>query len=176
MSIKTIFAILAFLIFLLPSCSTKLMEAGLNSQLVISDVSKSAIQNNAIGFGSQRVQVATSKLLSVTNSGIFTATKLNFNLKVNRDFIFTGGKAPGVNGTCNLELSPGASCLIEIAYQPTAPSNSTDTLVITYYNNAANLKLSMDLTGYGLTNFALSDRKASIAQQAAFYTSNIEAY
>ncbi len=88
-----------------------------------------------------------SHTLVISNTGGTTATGIS-EVGMNSPFIFTGGAYPGTVGDCSTSLAPGASCKIDISYNP-AVSNGVnkDSLELIYSDGAFSQMASRDLIG-----------------------------
>lgn len=76
----------------------------------------SEVFSSTIDFGKVKVGVEVKKQFEVQNLGETTYGLKEYLIK-GSDFHFSGGKYPGLTGTCGDVILPG-SCLIEIAYTP----------------------------------------------------------
>lgn len=76
----------------------------------------SEVFSSTMDFGKVKVGVEVKKQFEIQNLGETTYGLKEYLIKGN-DFHFSGGKYPGLTGTCSDVILPG-SCLIEIAYTP----------------------------------------------------------
>ena len=83
----------------------------------------SEVFSNTVDFGKVRTGLTVNKQFEIQNLG-----EVAYNLKATdlqgQYFSFSGGKFPGVNGTCTDILLPG-SCIIELSYSPVVVGNDT---------------------------------------------------
>ncbi|MEO0335611.1 MAG: choice-of-anchor D domain-containing protein, partial [Pseudomonadota bacterium] len=109
-------------------------------------------------FGTRSIGTSFSHLFTVSNTGGDTATNLAVSAIV-APFAFTGGAYPGAGGTCGTSLAAGATCLLEIAFSPTASGVFTDNFDLTYSDGSNNQTLSKSLTGTGaaIAQIVISD-------------------
>jgi hypothetical protein len=102
-------------------------------------------------FGGFQVgTVSQSKAFTVTNSGSGVASSLLGG--VTGSFKFKGGKYPGAGGDCTDTLSPGLYCLIVVEYMPSAPGNSTGSLILQYHDNETTQAVTLSLMGNAISN------------------------
>ncbi len=111
----------------------------LPANLTITSASTFAFDNTAINMG-------TTKVFNVTNTGNFPATSLNGSLS--SPFNFPGG-FPGAGGSCTSSLAPTGVCTIVVDYAPTTSTAHTATLGLSYYNGLTTSTPSVSLTGQG---------------------------
>lgn len=84
----------------------------------------SEVFSNTIDFGKVKVGVEVKKQFEIQNLGETVYGLKEVTLSSKTVFSYSGGKFPGINGTCGDLILPG-SCLIELAYKPDAIKKDT---------------------------------------------------
>ena len=110
-------------------------------------------------FGLQSVNSLSTRLISVTNIGLSTATNMEAD-PLSGPFHFAGGAFPGASGTCGETLAAGASCTLAIQFQPTTIAHEKSSLVIHYHDSAQAKFLVGELTGNGVAYPTLTFQEA----------------
>ena len=112
----------------------------------------------AYNYGSVAIGGTKLKTFTVSNTGGVSSTSMA-GLTLSAPFSFRGGSYPGTGGTCTSVLSPGATCLLVIAYSPSAAETSTITAGVSYFNGAINSSVSLTIEGTGVNpaNLTISD-------------------
>lgn len=80
----------------------------------------SEVFSNNIDFGLVSVGVTVKKQIEIQNLGSLSYNLKDLQLSHNDVFGYSGGKYPGLAGTCGDIILPG-SCIIELTYRPKAP-------------------------------------------------------
>jgi hypothetical protein len=101
-------------------------------------------------FGTRPVGSSTNKVLTVTNTGGVAAMGLS-SASLSAPYSFNGGIFPGTAGNCPVNLSAGATCNIEINYNPTAAGTHPETVVIDYNNGVFLTQSSRDVTAVAVS-------------------------
>jgi hypothetical protein len=105
----------------------------------------SEVFSNTIDFGKVKVGVEVRKQFEIQNLGQTVYGVKELTLSNKPIFSYSGGKFPGVTGTCGDLILPG-SCLIELAYKPAAVKKDTGTFkLLTKEGDSVRL----DLVGEG---------------------------
>ncbi|MBK8480370.1 MAG: choice-of-anchor D domain-containing protein [Proteobacteria bacterium] len=93
-------------------------------------------------FGDRTVGTSTRRQLSISNKGGVTATAISVS----------GLTAPfaAVGGSCGATLDPSASCTISVDYQPAAPGEHADAVLLDFNDGAAMQRVTRELTGRAL--------------------------
>ena len=113
-----------------PAVTSVLLNAGASLQLTVSPVS--------LKYASQTVGTQSAKQSTkLTNTGSVTITITNVSIA--GDFLFTN--------KCGSTLAPGASCNINVAFQPTAVGTRLGTLTVTDSATGSPHKISLRGTG-----------------------------
>ena len=100
-------------------------------------------------FGDVAMGSQTSLSVAITNSSDWNATWIAMK-NLNEPFGFVGGQFPGTNGTCSHSLGSGASCTLNISFQPTKAGEATSILTLTFqYGNGSTGEANLTLRGIG---------------------------
>jgi hypothetical protein len=92
---------------------------------------------NCTAFGTQTIGTSsTAQAVTIVNNS--SAPITNFNFSVTGEFAITGN-------TCGTSLAPGASCVVNVTFDPTAAGTQTGTLTIT--DSACNSPQVVNLAG-----------------------------
>jgi len=116
--------------------------AGAPALLAISETDPYDYLDRAIGS-------STTHIFVVTNTGAVDATGISDSAALALPFLYTGNIYPGSGGDCGLTLASGASCNIEVAFQPTGVGTFPDTIVLDYNNGVTFVSSSRDVQGTG---------------------------
>jgi len=106
-------------------------------------------------FGTIATGGIRTHIFTLSNSGGITATGVA-EVGLNAPFAFTGGAFPGSNGDCTSSLANGASCDIEIAYQPTVTGTQTDSIEIQYNDGSGSVSSLRQIQGTGAAPAAIT--------------------
>lgn len=109
------------------------------AQLALSEV-------NPYNFGQRGIGFNVTHVFTLTNSGGFIATSIN-EVGLSAPYQFTGGTFPGTSGTCSPNLAAGASCTLQVQFNPTAPGSFNDAIEISYFDGAAPQTATRNLQG-----------------------------
>ena len=125
-----ILAALLLTTLLLSSCGQDSGGTGLQSgTAALLTVSNSP----SFSFGHVVVGESTSKVFTVQNVGLNTATQMQGAI-LSSAFSFLGGTYPGADGTCAEELAPGAQCTVAVAFNPYLAERFEISLGIFYFD------------------------------------------
>ncbi len=97
-------------------------------------------------YGQQVVFSDTPHTFTITNTGGYQATPLNFT-PFTADFKFTGGSYPGVGGTCTASIPGGSTCDLVVSFAPATTGIKSDNIEIDYYNGATTVNVNRGITG-----------------------------
>jgi hypothetical protein len=92
-----------------------------------------------IDFGSEYVGNATSRIVSITNTGASPLTITNITI----------GRPFSISGNCLAPLQPNSSCTISVNFAPTQTGTFND--VVRLYDNAIDSPQTVTVTGTGVT-------------------------
>lgn len=109
----------------------------------------------SMSFGSVAVGTFTQSLFKVKNIGGQIASSLG-GAGLAPPFSFAGGSYPGVGGTCGLTLNPGSQCFLNIRFNPTVATSSSDTVDLNYNNGSGMTVASRAMTGFGAVSTSAS--------------------
>lgn len=100
-------------------------------------------------FGSLNAGTSSSITLIVTNSGGVAASPLSAS-PLTAPFQYTGGSYPGTNATCGTSLDIGASCSVNITFQPSAGGVYSQNFWMQYYDGSSVQQKNLAMTGTGI--------------------------
>ena len=125
---------------------------------IIATVNYPAMLVNSNGssynFGPTAVSSMNKALVAIVNTGGTIANNLTGG-SLAAPYSYVGGVFPGANGNCTTTLNVGSSCLVEVAYTPSAVGTDSSSLVVNYNDGVANQSLTTTLTGNGSANAVL---------------------
>ena len=84
-------------------------------------------------FDAQTALNSTSHLFTVTNRGKKAATEISSDFYLSITFTYQGGY-PGADGTCGVQLEPGASCTVRVTFTPQYVGDFEQILRVGYNN------------------------------------------
>jgi len=64
-------------------------------------------------------------------------------------YTFTGGTYPGTGGDCGATLAAGATCSVDVSFEPAATGTFTDTALVSFNDGASAQNSGQALTGEG---------------------------
>ena len=108
----------------------------------------------SFSFGTLATNSSSNHLFFVTNNGALNATSMTASLTA--PFAFVGGAYPGTGGSCGPSLAPGASCVLNIAFTPSAAVTASELLDILYFDGAHAADATRQLTGTGTAHAFLA--------------------
>lgn len=97
-------------------------------------------------FGTKSVGSSNDKTLTVTNTGVFSASTMSGS-GLAAPYTFKGGAYPGTGGTCGATLAQGVSCTIVVTWAPVATGVQNATVTVNYNDGTQAQAVSRDLTG-----------------------------
>jgi len=100
-------------------------------------------------FMSQAVGSSVNHIFTVTNNGAVTATSVADAGGLAAPFSFTGGAYPGTGGDCGTTLLAGASCNIDVSFQPGAVGMLPDTIELSFIDGATAQISTREVVGTG---------------------------
>lgn len=101
-------------------------------------------------YGSIVKGYSLTKTFTVTNVGGASASAIS-GAAFSAPYAYLGGTFPGTGGTCGTTLGISGSCTILITFAPTAATNSTATLTLSYSDSVNPATSTRPLTGTGAT-------------------------
>jgi hypothetical protein len=139
---------------LLPWTTTELSLVGPGNilyKVVELDLSAAKAQLSGPGeiaheFAASPIRVSTDATVSITHAGGAVA-KVTAVSSSHAGFALKGGEWPGTGGTCATEIR--ADCGIVVTYAPTALSEQSGALTVTYETGLGAAELSLVMTGSG---------------------------
>ena len=106
----------------------------------------------SFNYGSKLLTSTTDQSFTISNTGGASATSIADQAALAAPFTYVGGNYPGTGGNCGTTLTAGASCTINLRYNPTTAGSHSDTLVISYFNGASTQNLTNDVLGLGYSS------------------------
>jgi len=104
----------------------------------------------AVGLGS-----SGERVLIVHNIGGGSVSAMSFAAP-GAPFAYAGGTFPGTNGDCNLSLTAGATCTIDVVFTPATVGEFSTLLSLTYSDGSATQGASRQLAGEGVDGARLT--------------------
>ncbi|MCB0341132.1 MAG: hypothetical protein H6626_05195 [Pseudobdellovibrionaceae bacterium] len=99
-------------------------------------------------FGTVNIGSLGLTQVTITNVGGETATGIMASALAT-PFSFNGGSYPGNMGTCTSNLAAGASCTIDLTFNPILAGSATDFIHVDYNDGSVISVLTIDVVGVG---------------------------
>ncbi|MCB9025374.1 MAG: choice-of-anchor D domain-containing protein [Bdellovibrionaceae bacterium] len=106
-------------------------------------------QGPTYNFGTITVGASVNHIFVVENQGGVPATVMSGSGLV-APYLFSGGY-PGAGGNCGVSLAAGATCQIEVNFNPSITGTFNDTVIVGYNDGAAVQQATRDLTAIAST-------------------------
>jgi hypothetical protein len=124
--------------------------------LVVQDFDATNLTPSAWDFGTRGIGVPATHEFYVVNNGSATASAMSAPA-IGVGFGYVGGNYPGTGGSCSTLLAPGASCIVNVVFQPVAIGLATGSVRINYQDTTGSpFSASRAVRGAG-TNTGLLD-------------------
>jgi len=122
--------------------------------VVVQDFDATNLTPAAWDFGTRGIGVPVTHAFTVVNTGGAPASGMTAP-PIGAGFGYVGGSYPGQGGSCSTLLAPGASCTVNVVFQPAAAGPATGNVRINYQDpNGNTLSASRVVRGVG-TNLGL---------------------
>ncbi len=105
-------------------------------------------ETDTYDFGTIAMGATSPHIFTITNTGGFPASSL-VEVGLNVPFEFSGGGFPGTNGDCAVTLSSGASCNLEIQFNPIGIGLVADTIDLAYNDGVVATNVTRAIQGTG---------------------------
>lgn len=116
----------------------------------------SVCENSTYDFGMQPVDLPAEATLTITNTGDRKMTDVTAPALLT-PFAFKGGSYPGTGGTCEMELTPSASCTVVVTFTPTAFTSYSQNFSVRYASGTSEFSKVCTLAGSGRRAYGVLD-------------------